>query len=91
MRFYLNEPNGKAWTHFQKMIPSLGSKYEIDLEVISKPREEFKTEEYINSGEPKAPAIYVGGEKITEGKDVDDHTVESAICRQLGLEPPPLD
>ena len=30
----------------------------------------------------------VGDEIVTEGKDIDDHTVEIAICRQLGLPEP---
>ena len=30
----------------------------------------------------------VGDEIITEGKDIDDHTVELVICRQMGLPEP---
>ena len=40
---------------------------------------------------PVAPAIMVEEEIVTEGKDVDDHTVETAICRQLGLAEPALE
>ena len=70
------------------MMPSLGSKYDIDIEVTSKPKAEYRTDEYAKLGLPKAPAIMVGGELISEGKDVDDHTVESAISRALSLPNP---
>lgn len=36
----------------------------------------------------EALAALVGDEIVTEGKDVDDYTVEAAICRQLGLPEP---
>ena len=31
VRFFLNEPNGKPWKHFKKMMPGLGEKYEIEI------------------------------------------------------------
>ena len=43
---------------------------------------------YAELGLPKAPAIMVGGEIITEGKDIDDSVLEKAICRHLGLPDP---
>jgi hypothetical protein len=30
----------------------------------------------------------VDGEIVTEGKDIDDYTVEAAVCRHLGLPEP---
>ena len=71
------------------MMPRLGDKYDIDIEVTSKPKGEYLTDEYFAFDLPVAPAIMVGDEIVTEGKDIDDHTVEIAICRQLGL-PEPL-
>jgi hypothetical protein len=70
------------------MMSSLDSKYDIDLEITSRPRKEYLTDEYSKLGLPVAPALIVGEEIITEGKDVDDHSVERAICRQLGLPEP---
>ncbi len=70
------------------MMPRLGDKYAIEIEVISKPKAEFLTDEYFALDLPVAPAIMVGDEIVTEGKDVDDHTMESAICRHLGLPDP---
>jgi hypothetical protein len=70
------------------MMPRLGNEYEIEIEITSKPKPEYLTDEYFALDLPVAPAIMVGEEIITEGKDVDDHTVETAICRQLGLPEP---
>jgi hypothetical protein len=74
------------------MMPRLGEKYEIKIETVSKPRAEFHTDEYYALDLPVAPAIMVSEEIVVEGADIDDHTVESTICRALGLpepEPPP--
>jgi hypothetical protein len=73
------------------MMPRLGNEYEIEIEVTSKPKSDYLTDEYFALDLPVAPAIMVGEEIVTEGKDVDDHTVETAICRQLGLPEPALE
>jgi hypothetical protein len=73
------------------MMPRLGAKYNIVLEVNSRPKAEYLTEEYFALDLPVAPAIMVGEDIITEGQDVDDLTVEAAICRHLGLPPPGLE
>ena len=70
------------------MMPRLGSKYDIEIEVNSRPKAEYLTDEYFALDLPVAPAVMVGDEILTEGKDVDDYTVETAICRQLGLPAP---
>ncbi len=72
------------------MIPGLGDKYDIKIEVTSKAIAEYLTDEYFALDLPVAPAIMVGDDIITEGTDVDDHVVEVAICKSLGLEKPPL-
>ena len=70
------------------MMPRLGGKYDIEIEVMSKPKSEYLTDEYFALDLPVAPAIMVGDEIVTEGTDVDDYTVEATICRQLGLPQP---
>lgn len=70
------------------MIPRLGEKYDIDIEITSKPRADYNTDEYFVLDLPCAPAIMVGEEIITEGADVDERTMETAICRHLGLPEP---
>lgn len=70
------------------MMPRLGKKYDIDIEVTSKLKAEYLTDEYFAMDLPVAPAIMVGDEIVTEGKDIDDYSVEIAICKQLGLPEP---
>jgi hypothetical protein len=70
------------------MIPVLGQKYEIDIEVMSKPKADYMTDEYFELDLPLAPAVMVGDEIVTEGSDVAQGAIETAICRQLGLPPP---
>ena len=70
------------------MIPRLGEKYKIEIETVSKPNQEYRTEDYDKSGLPMAPAIMVGDELIAKGCDIDEGKVEAAICRHLGLPEP---
>jgi hypothetical protein len=85
---FLNESNGDSCKHFKKMMPILDEKYDIEIEITSKPKPEYMTDKYFALDLPVAPAIMVGDEIITEGKNVEDHKVEAAICRQLGLPEP---
>lgn len=69
-------------------MPRLGEKYDIEIDITSKPKSEYLTDEYFALDLPVAPAIMVSEEIVTEGKDIDDYTVEAAICRHLGLPEP---
>ena len=91
LRFFLNEPNGKPCKHFKQMIPVLGQKYEIDIEVMSKPKSDYMTDEYFELDLPVAPAVMVDDEIVAEGSDVAQNAIEAAICRQLGLPPPKIE
>lgn len=66
----------------------LGEKYEIEIETISKPNEEYVTDEYFELDLPVAPAVMVGDDIIVEGADVSQDKIEVAVCRQLGLPEP---
>ena len=70
------------------MIPGLGEKYEIEIETIAKPKDEYMTDEYFELDLPTAPAIMVGAEILVEGADVSDEKLEEVICRHLGLPKP---
>ena len=67
---------------------SLGQKYDIGIEMISKPREEYSSEEYTKLDLPVAPAIMVGDEIVVEKSDISEQKLESAICNHLGHPPP---
>ncbi len=69
-------------------MPRLGEKYDVEIETISKPQADYLTDEYFALDLPVAPAIMVGDEIVIEGQDIDDHSVEVVICRQLGLPKP---
>ena len=66
------------------MMPGLGSKYDIEIEVTSKPRADYQSEAYSKSGLPKAPAIMIGSEIIVAGKDIGEEEFEAIIRRHLG-------
>jgi hypothetical protein len=70
------------------MMPRLGEGYEIDIETIEKPKDEYMTDEYFELDLPVAPAVMVGDEIIVEGTDVSEDTLEAAISRHLGLSAP---
>ncbi len=70
------------------MMPRLGEKYRFECEVISKPIAEYQTDKYFELDLPTAPAVMVGEEIVVEGADVEDHRLETVICKHLGLPEP---
>ncbi|MDA8089476.1 MAG: hypothetical protein M0Z61_04550 [Nitrospiraceae bacterium] len=69
------------------MMPGLGKKYGIDIETISKPLDDYHTDEYYASGLPIAPSIIVNGETAVTG-DITGERLEAIICQHLGIDPP---
>lgn len=63
----------------------MGRKYDIEIEVTSKPRQEYSTVEYLATNLPAAPAVVIGDEIIVKGKDISEENLEAAICRHLGI------
>ena len=88
VRFFLNEPNGKPWKHFKQIMPRLGEKYSVEIDITSKPKSEYETDEYFALDLPVAPAVMVGDDIVVEGSDISDHDLEVCICRKLGLPEP---
>ena len=72
------------------MIPRPGGKYKsaVEIETISKPRQEFRDIEYMKLGLPMAPTVMVRDEIIVQGCETAEEKVEAAICRQLNLAVP---
>jgi hypothetical protein len=70
------------------MMPRLGEKYAVEIDVTSKPKTEYLTDAYFELDLPVAPAVMVGDEIVVEGTDVSEHEVEVHICRRLGLAEP---
>ena len=69
-------------------MPRLGEKYDIEIETISKPKEEYNADEYFELDLPVAPAVMIGEEILVEGSDIAEEKLESVICKHLGLPPP---
>ncbi len=66
-------------------MPRLGEKYNIEIETISKPPEEYHTDEYFELDLPVAPAVMVEKEIVVEGSGVSEKKLVSVIQRHLGL------
>jgi hypothetical protein len=67
----------------------LGDKYEVKIEVMEKPKADYMTDEYFELDLPVAPAVMVGDEIVVEGSDIGQFEIETEICKQLDLPPPP--
>ncbi len=67
------------------MASRLGVEYPIDIQVTSKPRADYRTDEWTQTELPCAPAIMIGDVVVVEGSDITDEKVVSEIKRQLGI------
>ena len=65
------------------MMPRLGKKFEIDIETIEKPKDDYMTDEYFELDLPVAPAVMVGDEIVVEGSDVSRSKLEKVIKMHL--------
>jgi hypothetical protein len=69
----------------QDILPRLGQKYQIELEMVSKSREEYQSDAYQASGLPTAPAVMVADELVHQGSGFSEEKLEAALRRHLGL------
>ena len=70
------------------MMPRLGAKYPIEIEVTSKPIANYQTDEYFELDLPVAPAVMVGDEIVVEGSGISEEKVAAVIRLQLGIAEP---
>jgi hypothetical protein len=70
------------------MMPRLGATYPIEIEVTSKPKADYQTDDYFELDLPVAPAVMVGDEIVVEGSGISGDELEAAICRHLGMPAP---
>jgi hypothetical protein len=68
-------------------MPRLGEKYEIEVETVSKSREEYQSQPYRAAGLPPAPAVMVEDELAAQGPEISAEKLEAVIRRRLGLPP----
>lgn len=68
------------------MMPRLGAKYEITIEIIVKPRAEYQTDSWFELDlAVTALAVMVEEEIVVEVADVALKAVEQCLCRHLEL------
>jgi hypothetical protein len=68
-------------------MPRLGEKYELEVEEISKSREEYQSEAYRASGLPPAPAVLMEDELAGQGPGISEEGLERVIRRHMKLPP----
>lgn len=68
-------------------MPRLGGKYDLEVETVSKSREEYQSPEHRGMGLPPAPAVMVEAEIAGQGPNIAEEQLEAVIRRQLGLPP----
>ncbi len=71
------------------MLPRLGDKYELDVETVTRSREEYQSDAYQALGLPAAPAVLVADELAGQGPELSEEKVEALIRRHLHLPPAP--
>ena len=57
----------------------------MDVETVSKSKEEYQTEAYKASGLPAAPAVMVEDDVAGQGPEISEEKIEAAIRRHLKL------
>jgi hypothetical protein len=65
------------------MLPGLGDKYKLEIEIISKTRDAYRSAEYLATGLPAAPALMLADEILVQGRPVSEEFLKSAICQDL--------
>ncbi len=67
------------------MLPRLGEKYELDVETVTRSREEYQSDAYKALDLPAAPAVLVADELAGQGPELSEEKVEVLIRRHLLL------
>ena len=65
------------------MLPRLGKKFDLPVEVVSKPRDAYQSLTYADLGLPKAPAIMLGAGILVAGRDIAEAELEGMIRRAM--------
>jgi hypothetical protein len=65
------------------MLPRLGTKFDLPVEVVSRPREAYQSLTYADLNLPKAPAIMLGGEVLVAGRDIGEEDLEAMIRQAM--------
>lgn len=65
------------------MAPGLSAKYSLEIETETHTRDHYKTDEWLNTDLPKAPAIMLGDDVIVGGGDIPEDELEREIRSRI--------
>jgi len=68
------------------MLPRLGEEYNLEIEIVSKTRDAYRTAAYQATGLPVAPAVMLNDELLIQGGLISKEELELAIRRHLATE-----
>jgi len=61
----------------------MGDKYNLEIEMISKTRDAYRTADYQATGLPAAPAIMLDDELVVQGGPISEEALEAAVHHHL--------
>jgi hypothetical protein len=69
------------------MLPGLGDKTGVEIEIVEKSREEYSSDSYAAANLPVAPAVMIDGEVIAVQNIITQSQMENLIENRLKAEP----
>lgn len=67
------------------MSSSLGAEYPLEIEMVSKPKAEYQSDEWMELDLPTAPAVMLDDDVLVEGADIPEDKLIAAIREKLGM------
>ena len=83
VKFFLNQPPGKTWSRLKSIVPGLGDKFGIEIEIVEKTRDEYLSESYIGTKLPVAPSIMIDEEVIDAHSIIARSQLEKIIANRI--------
>jgi hypothetical protein len=65
------------------MVPGLGDKFNFEIEMVEKTRDEYRSKAYAETKQPIAPAIMIDGDVIVVQKDISLSQLEKIIENRI--------
>jgi hypothetical protein len=63
------------------MLPGLGDTCNLEIELISKTRDSYRSAEHQATGLPTAPALMLDDEILVQGRPISKEFLMSAVCQ----------
>ena len=65
------------------MLPGLGATCNLEIEIISKTRDAYRSAEYLATGLPAAPALMLADEILVQGRPISEEFLKAAVCQDV--------